>query len=148
MDTRHFEPEVARIDWMGKTWRFANVSINDALLNKTVYDYEFEHVFHDRENPARSAGGYISQFAKELVAQITDPEQREESEYVALLICTCTHEGCGSFVVRMEETDEHVLWFDFHNPAQEKERYHEFGSFTFDKKQFWSAVERLGSHDI
>jgi hypothetical protein len=123
---------------------FVRTIIDERPFLEIAEEYERSHVLGDLR------GKYEYQYADELYRYFTDKQYRDYVG-VGLLICGgCLCEGCWPFFCEMTENGGKVIWSKFYNPHLNGEwggepdvDYGELGPFEFDKKSFWSEVEKL-----
>jgi len=64
---------------------------------------------------------------------------------VPLLGCSCGEWGCWPLLARITATDEHVTWSDFRQPNRPDRDYSAFGSFVFDRGDYFDAVDAISA---
>ena len=133
----------------------AAIYINRRSLLDLVREVELP--FAGAEGHADIAGGYTWLWLR----WISDAHQHfygiPEPNYcyhekASILECrACGASGCWPFLVRIEVTDETVVWSLFEQPHRGKKskashwKYEGFGPFVFDRKQYDEALQSLGA---
>ena len=122
------------------------------LNNKAFLEMVKEHEmpYAKKYNQESIAGDYMYALADELYKEFTDKSYRLEEDKIVLLICGgCGVYGCWDLLVNIRETENTVIWENFHNPHRTKESpggfwdYSDFGIFEFDKNNYYREIEKL-----
>jgi hypothetical protein len=110
-----------------------------------------EALFAKAEGYPGIAGGYMGLPSKVALPPSEHFLGRPESLYdydgmTEILTCECGEPGCWPFLVKIELSDHLVTWSDFAQPHREGQwHYDGFGPFTFDRKQYESALQEASS---
>ncbi len=112
----------------------------------------------ERSSGYSPAGGYaglalqnfdFGPIAKYLVGDVADLSFWKSAGGIYLLGCTCGEVGCWPLQCKVVTSNERVVWQQFQQPHRPGRDYVLFGPFTFDRKQYTSAVsvlvEQLGA---
>ncbi|MCL2061381.1 MAG: hypothetical protein FWH03_01985 [Firmicutes bacterium] len=83
---------------------------------------------------------YNYQFAESLYEYLTYGDIFVENDAAAVLTGACTVDECCGLYCKIEETDNEVIWKEFHEYAGTEIPLDEF---RFDKEQYKKEVERL-----
>ncbi len=145
MNTIRFQVEEGK-DVAGETQLFANIFIDDKNLIDILRKYELP--FAKKEGSEEIAGSYAALLPDELFSNLT-MYNGSESEQVAVLDCTCGCEGCWTFMLRVIETDDCIIWTDFEQIHRAKGShnywdYSNFPNFKFNKTDYLNKIQALG----
>jgi hypothetical protein len=142
MDKIHFERIIVRNH---AAWICAKTFINDMPLFELVCDYEKSHISFEHDYKTE----YEYECAGAIYTSVTDSLLKKVKSEICLLVCTCMVEGCKSFTADIYESEPYIIFDNFRNwRLQEIKSYNDidysqFGTFTFDKKQFYGELENL-----
>jgi len=64
---------------------------------------------------------------------------------VAVGACGCSFPGCDALVVKIDMTDEVVIWHDFRRHNRPAAIYEGLGPFRFDRKHYEEALQSAAS---
>lgn len=98
------------------------------------------------QSPAEGtqAGLYHHITAAELYDGLTSAEKSQDQEYAPLLCCTCDDSRCANVSVKVERTQESVLWNDMCNSCDE----HFNLSFRFDVEEYAAFMRKLKQYAV
>lgn len=108
---------------------------------------KFELPFAKQKGHPELAGGYEGipiDFTESLFDYYLGLIQIEWlNDKTVLLDFPCLCVGCWSFVAKIEIDSGKVIWKNFEQAHREKWIYDELGVFTFDRKQYETALKEL-----
>lgn len=76
--------------------------------------------------------------------------EASQGERVPVLVCDCGEPGCWPLMATIEITADRVTWSDFRQPHRRDWDHSRLGPFSFDKAQYFTALEdarRSSSHE-
>lgn len=118
-------------------------AVNDRALTEIVATFEREHGME----PGDGYGGLIPSIYR--FGPIDEhflgagPISRDGAGKVPLLGCECGEWGCWPFLARVAKAGDLVHWTDFEQPLRTARDYSALGPFTFDLRQYQSALEEV-----
>jgi hypothetical protein len=68
-----------------------------------------------------------------------------EEGRVAVGACGCSFPGCDSLLVKIDVTDEEVVWHDFRRHNRPSVSYESLGPFRFDRQQYEAALREAAA---
>jgi hypothetical protein len=119
------------------------ISIDGKDLIETVKAYELKlESIKDKD----LAGAYAPEYAKWLYRDLL-PDWHKNMN---VLICPCGVVDCWPVTMSYYKTKTLITWYGFHQPWQSEDRpgqekwdYSNFGSFTFDRKQYEDELKKV-----
>jgi len=117
------------------------ISFSKAIVSHATRDYTATKIIINGEDfkDARihMENEYEYQNAEWLCRQLSDPQ-----EAVAILTCKCTVDECGGLYCKVTETDNTVVWSDFHTNSTVNV-YESMPPLHFDKIAYIAALDEL-----
>jgi len=86
---------------------------------------------------------YIYNYAEVLYEELINKKSEASDNEPALMICSCSCEGCGAILVTIVETETEVIWRGFRDHQMKKLDYSVFPMFKFEKSAYQAALEQL-----
>lgn len=68
-------------------------------------------------------------------------EAHQSRGRVPLLVCECGEAGCWPLMATVDVTGDTVIWRDFRQPHRKGWSYGGLGPFTFERSQYFAALE-------
>lgn len=93
---------------------------------------------------APQAGLYHHITAAELYDGLMFAEESQGQEYAPILCCTCDDSRCANVSVKVERTQERVLWNDMCNNCNEQFNL----SFCFSAQEYTAFMQKLKQYSI
>tara|TARA_R110002124_G_scaffold287317_1_gene472647 strand:- start:2917 stop:3378 length:462 start_codon:yes stop_codon:yes gene_type:complete len=123
------------------------IIIDDRNLIDSLKDYELRFVEKGNEN---IAGAYDGLDPKVLFANLTNSEDEENSkeDKSDILDCDCGSRGCWTFMIKVIEKQDSVIWTGFEQIHLGKNSanfwdYSDFKDFEFNKNEYFKKLNEL-----
>ncbi len=123
----------------------SDIFIDDKNLIDILKEYELP--FAKKGGNESLAGSYRALLPSDLFSNLTMCKNSENKK-VAVLDCPCGCDGCWTFMVRVIETDEYIIWTDFEQIHRSKDSknhwdYSNLSDLRFNKTDYLIQVETL-----
>lgn len=140
MDKINFKWKRVQYDIDNEPTMTCQVFINDRSLIDIVKQVELPMARVNDEEAI--AGGYAPLTIEDLYESINISDGDDKAKEGVLLGCSCGSVECWPLYVKIEQSENLVIWHGFRNPHRNW-GYGKLGPFVFDKKQYKYALDHL-----
>jgi hypothetical protein len=118
------------------------IRVNDEPLRDLVRRYELSSATASGQPDLAGSYGLLSGYRFDTGLFLGEPANAlyRTSGGVALMVCTCGDVGCWPFVVRIDISDDEIVWHDFRQPHRPAWSYAEFAPLHFDRTAYDAEV--------
>lgn len=127
---------------------FSTQIIDNKNLIELLKDYELP--LAKKEGSENIAGAYDGLDPKVLFANLTNSKdnQNQEIDKSDILGCECGSSGCWTFMAKVIEKQDSVIWTEFEQIHRSKDSasywdYSDFGDLEFNKDEYFKKVNEL-----